>query len=111
LLFNISVSSEEEPYQIYKYSIVPTVMRLNNHYYTIYCIWLNFIFNGMGPFIVLITLNTLMLIELKKMTAENEQVMLWTPHFWVDTQPLLPRNNTKTTSLPLFAFLLLVNYH
>ena len=73
--FNVPVSNEEETALIYKYSIVPTLMRMNNHYYTIYCIWLNFIFNGMGPFIVLITLNTLMLIKLKKMTSENEQVI------------------------------------
>ena len=69
------MSNEEKTGVIYKYSIVPTLMRLNNHYYTIYCIWLNFIFNGMGPFIVLITLNSLMLIQLKKMTAENDQVL------------------------------------
>ena len=60
---------------IYEYSVSPTLMRLNNHYYTIYCIWLNFIFNGIGPFVLLITLNTLMLIRLKQMTEENDSVM------------------------------------
>jgi hypothetical protein len=59
---------------IYEYSVTPTLMRVNNHYYTIYCIWLNFIFNGIGPFVMLITLNTLMLIKLKKITSESDPV-------------------------------------
>ncbi len=49
------------------YSISPTSMRMNRSYYTVYCIWLNILLNGIGPFVLLITLNTLMLIKIKKM--------------------------------------------
>ena len=58
----------------HEFNVKPTLMRLDNHYYTIYCIWLNFIFNGIGPFIMLIILNTLMLIKLKQITSENDSV-------------------------------------
>jgi hypothetical protein len=34
--------------------------------------WLNFILMGVGPYILLITLNTLMLLKLKEMARERE---------------------------------------
>ena len=47
-----------------KYGIVPTMMRLNPYYYRIYCVWLNLLLMGLGPFLLLIILNTLTLREL-----------------------------------------------
>ena len=47
-----------------KYSIVPTKMRLNEYYYKIYCVWLNLLLMGLGPFLLLIILNALTLREL-----------------------------------------------
>ena len=47
-----------------KYSIVPTEMRLNAYYYRIYCVWLNLLLMGLGPFLLLIILNALTLREL-----------------------------------------------
>ncbi len=65
------MSEEEE--DLYTYGIEPTEMRLNHYYYMIYCMWLNFILMGVGPFILLITLNTLMLLKLKEMAKESER--------------------------------------
>jgi hypothetical protein len=56
----------------YDYGILPTDLRLNTHYYNIYCMWLNFILMGLGPYVILITLNTLMLLRLKEMQRERE---------------------------------------
>ena len=47
-----------------KYYIDATEMRINTYYYSIYNIWLNFIFMGLGPFIILISLNGLTLRSL-----------------------------------------------
>ena len=45
-------------------SIVPTQLRQNPCYYQIYIVWLNVIFNGIGPFLVLIILNAFILRHL-----------------------------------------------
>ena len=50
-----------------QFSIIPTDMRLNNYYYYIYCMWLNFFSMGLFPFLVLIILNALTLRELKNL--------------------------------------------
>ena len=34
--------------------------------------WLNFILMGVGPYVILITLNTLMLLKLKEIAKERE---------------------------------------
>ena len=47
-----------------RYYIDATEMRINTYYYSIYNIWLNFIFMGLGPFIILISLNGLTLRSL-----------------------------------------------
>ena len=59
---------------LFDYGIEATTMRMNQAYYNIYCMWLNFLFMGLGPFILLITLNSLMLHRLKVRTR--------TFHFW-----------------------------
>lgn len=48
------------------YSIVPTYLRVNPTYYRTMT-WLNFFLLGLGPFVFLITLNTLTLKELKNL--------------------------------------------
>lgn len=68
-LFRNATFDEED---LYEYSIEPTEMRLNHNYYMIYCMWLNFFLMGVGPFVVLITLNTMMLRKLKEMANERE---------------------------------------
>lgn len=55
------------------FGIIPTDMRLNHYYYMIYCMWLNFILMGVGPFVLLMTLNTLMVLKLKEMAEESER--------------------------------------
>ena len=39
------------------YDVEASAMRLNEHYITIYCIWMNFVFMGLVPFLALIILN------------------------------------------------------
>ena len=68
-IFRKSILDDED---LYEYSIDPTDMRLNTYYYMIYCMWMNFFFMGLGPFVVLITLNTWILIKLKEMAKERE---------------------------------------
>ena len=59
-----------------KNNIVPTDMRTDPIYFQVYYVWCNFITNGIIPFIVLITLNILILNQLKiysgAATAKNE---------------------------------------
>ena len=43
------------------YTIEPTAMRINEVYIKVYCIWMNFVFMGLGPFCLLIGLNALTL--------------------------------------------------
>ena len=49
----------------YSYEVELTLMRKNKYYYIIYIICLNFIFNGLVPFAIIITLNTFMYRQLK----------------------------------------------
>ena len=46
-------------------SIVPTDMRTNPIYFQVYFVWCNFIINGIIPFVLLITLNILILNQLR----------------------------------------------
>ena len=46
-------------------SIIPTDMRTNPIYFQVYFVWSNFIINGIIPFILLITLNVLILNQLR----------------------------------------------
>jgi hypothetical protein len=48
-----------------KNNIVPTDMRTNQIYFQVYFVWCNFIVNGIIPFILLITLNILILNQLR----------------------------------------------
>ena len=50
--------------EVTEFSIEPTTMRENDYYIIIYCIWMNFIFMGLGPFVLLIVLNALTLKSL-----------------------------------------------
>ncbi len=70
---DVNVYNETEEFvNPYDYGILPTELRLNTHYYNIYCMWMNFILMGLGPYVILITLNTLMLLRLKEMQKERE---------------------------------------
>ena len=55
----ISNSSEVPNY------VVPTDLRQNQIYFQVYFVWSNFILNGIVPFILLITLNVLILNQLR----------------------------------------------
>lgn len=46
------------------YDITASAMRVNKYYITIYCIWMNFAFMGLVPFVLLIVLNSLTLRSL-----------------------------------------------
>ena len=59
--FELKTSMDEETNQPY---IDATAMRVNPYYFSIYNIWMNFIFMGLGPFVVLISLNGLTLRSL-----------------------------------------------
>merc|ERR1712141_581565 len=48
-------------------------MRMNPYYVKIYCMWLNFLLMGLGPFLLLIVLNTLTLRELTIMAQARGQ--------------------------------------
>ena len=56
-----------------QYGITPTLMRMNPYYVKIYCMWLNFLLMGLGPFLLLIVLNTLTLRELTIMAQARGQ--------------------------------------
>lgn len=58
--------------ELYEYGIEATEMRMDLKYYMIYCMWMNFILMGVGPFLVLIVLNTLIVLKLKEMARERE---------------------------------------
>ena len=49
-------------------------MRINQYYIRIYCVWMNFFLMGLGPFLVLITLNTLILRHLIIISKEHTSI-------------------------------------
>ena len=61
---NQNISSSEVSHYI-----IPTDMRTNPLYFQVYFVWMNFIINGVLPFIVLITLNVLILNQLRNYTG------------------------------------------
>lgn len=67
----------------YNYTLELTVMRKNKYYYAIYIICLNFVFHGLIPFVIIITLNTLTYrelkeIELKPAFISRRSTITWT---------------------------------
>ena len=62
-----------EPLEVDTYGIAPTVMRMNPYYVKI-TMWLNFLLMGLGPFILLISLNMLTLMQLQKMAKESHML-------------------------------------
>ena len=46
------------------YDIQATAMRLDQYYYKIYLMWMNFFLMGLGPFVILVVLNALTVREL-----------------------------------------------
>ena len=61
----------EIPSQIYEYTNVLTPLRANPLYYSVYIIGLNFIFNGLLPFTLIISLNVLLYKQLKISRKQN----------------------------------------
>ena len=59
--FELKTSFDHERQRHY---VDATEMRINPYYFSIYNIWMNFIFMGLGPFVVLISLNGLTLRSL-----------------------------------------------
>ena len=55
----------------YDYKVELTPLRKNKYYYTIYIIGLNFVFNGLVPFSLIIVLNTLLYKELKVIVTDS----------------------------------------
>ena len=66
-------SGTMEPLEVDTYGIAPTVMRMNPYYVKI-TMWLNFLLMGLGPFILLISLNMLTLMQLQKMAKESHML-------------------------------------
>ena len=64
--------NESDSMEPYEHGIGATELRLNQNYYNIYCMWLNFILMGVGPYALLIILNTMMLLKMKEMQRERE---------------------------------------
>ena len=61
------------PLEVDTYGIAPTVMRMNPYYVKI-TMWLNFLLMGLGPFILLISLNMLTYMQLKTMARESHML-------------------------------------
>lgn len=57
--------------QNYGYEVKETLLRQNKYYYTIYTIGCNFVFNGLIPFSIIISLNSLLYRRLKQIWKEN----------------------------------------
>ena len=57
--------NESVPEIRYSYTVELTLLRKNKYYYSIYIIGLNFVFNGLIPFSLIITLNMLLYRQLK----------------------------------------------
>ena len=55
------------------YRFAPTALIRNPYYYQIYLVGLNLVFNGLIPFVVLITLNILILKQVRKQNHLEEQ--------------------------------------
>ena len=53
------------------YDVEASPMRLNEYYITIYCIWMNFLFMGLVPFLALIILNAATLRSLITKVSES----------------------------------------
>lgn len=60
--------------RMYNYEIELTNMRVNKYYYSIYTIGLNFVFMGIGPFALLLVLNTLMYRRLKLLMIAKTKI-------------------------------------
>ena len=61
---------------IYTDQIGITALRLNKYYVKIYIIGLNFIFNGLIPFVSIIALNVLVYVQLKRViNTKNSQIL------------------------------------
>ena len=50
----------------YRYYLHTSAMRLNSLYVQVYAVYMNFIFNGVGPFSLLIVLNILIVKDIQK---------------------------------------------
>ena len=60
---------------ISRYTIEPTELRTDELYIKIYCIWMNFVFMGAGPFFLLIILNALIVRSLIINSRPNSTAM------------------------------------
>ena len=65
---NLNITSKKLGYRI-----APTALMRNPYYYQIYTVGLNLVFNGLIPFVFLITLNILILKQVKKQNHLEEQ--------------------------------------
>ena len=57
---------DEEYVNLSRYSVLPTDMRLSSAYVQAYAVYLNFVINGVVPFVLVITLNISIIRELQK---------------------------------------------
>ena len=81
------------PQQMYKYNVVPTDMRTNTYYYSIYYIWTNFLVMGSGPFLVLVILN------LRTLKGLMSSVRLSVPQVRGRTLSIVERDSTCVNNL------------
>ena len=66
--------------QNYGYKIKSTSLRRNKYYYSIYTIGCNFVFNGLVPFTIIISLNSLLYKRLKQIWKETPRESFSTVH-------------------------------
>ena len=66
ILYNIPIFFELETKKLVsgRYIVKPTRMRANQYYYQIYLMWLTLLLMSIGPFVLLVTLNALIVREL-----------------------------------------------
>ena len=67
----IPIQNDGDYPQNYGYEIKSTSLRRNKYYYSIYTIGCNFVFNGLIPFTIIISLNSLLYKRLKQIWREN----------------------------------------
>jgi len=90
--------------QPYKYEFELTSMRKNKYYYTIYIICLNFIFNGLIPFAVIISLNVLLYKELATIISSSRfpfnsrSSSIALPHYGRSVSATSLQNKTRRSS-------------
>ena len=76
----ILMQNDDDVTQNYGYEIKFTSLRQNKYYYSIYTIGCNFVFNGLVPFSIIISLNLLLYKRLKQIWKETPRESISSAH-------------------------------